>query len=119
MTKYTKRVITIIKIHAKTVANIEAKKTDTKGGELAWSVGLSQDGKEPATHYWNNWQMTPDEMAKLKKDLDDNIASENIQWFELDHWDPAIVKPTPDEVLNLSHPPLKQIEPETKLNAKD
>ena len=110
-TKYTKRVIVIVAATKKDDANLQAKKTDTKGGEYAWTIGLSSTGLLPITHYWNNWQMTPAEMTKLKADLTANISPTDIQWFELNDWDPAKAKPTPDEVLLLAKPPLKRIEP--------
>ena len=110
MTEYTKRTIIVVTAGQTSAANQKAKQVDTIGGEFTWTVRLSPDGLEPASHLWCNWQMKPDEFDALKALLDE-IPGHNEQIFDLDHWDPVISRPTPDEVLNMTTPKLKRIEP--------
>jgi len=108
MTEYTKRVIVIVPKGQAIAANARAKQVDKVGGGFTWTSELSPTGNAPATHYWCNWQMKPSEFNDLYQKLDEAIPG-RFQWFELDHWDPAISKPTNAAVLVMSNPPLKQI----------
>ena len=108
-TEYTERVVVIVESGQVDLANQQAEYIDPDGGEFAWTVGLSPTGEPPTTHYWNNWQMTPGQRTELSTRLD-AIISGYYQWFDLDSWDPAIARPTPKEILQLSDPPLKVLE---------
>lgn len=46
-------------------ANTLAKQADHVGGDLTFTVELSNDGMEPATHYWCCWKVTTEEWEYL------------------------------------------------------
>ncbi len=108
MTEYTKRVIIIVTAGQANAANAQAKLVDTGGGEFAWTARLSPDGLEPASHLWCNWQMKPSDFDSLIALLAE-IPGHNEQVFELDSPDPAIARPTPDEILDMTTPKLKVV----------
>ncbi len=108
MTDYTKRVVIVVTGGQLVAANAQAKLVDVLAGEFTWTVGLSPSGDLPATHFWCNWQMMPDQFVTLESLLA-LIPGHNEQIFELDSFDPAIAKPTIDEILAMTNPPLKVI----------
>ena len=59
---YTRRAIIVTPASLAPQANAGAKQNDLDpvGGEKTFTVPLSATGSLPATHYWCNWQMTPD-----------------------------------------------------------
>jgi hypothetical protein len=57
MSQYPRRVLIIIPAEYQAVANQAALGFDETGGDRTFTVGLSADGQEPATHFWASIQM--------------------------------------------------------------
>jgi len=68
-TAYTKRLIIVVSAVVSSACNDESKKVDTVRGDKTFTVGLSETGSSPVTHYWCNWVMTPEDETALKDKL--------------------------------------------------
>lgn len=65
-TKHVHRLIVVVPVEDRETACVLTKSVDRTGGERTFSSRLSPDGAEPATHLWCDWNMTDDEMERLK-----------------------------------------------------
>lgn len=90
---YDQRMILVCAASVQGVANAQAKKVDTHGGEFTFTVALSPSGLPPATHYWCNWQMTSEERTALEGYLA-GLKNQGLGWAY------DAVEYTPEQVLD-------------------
>jgi len=94
-----RKAIIVIGANQKRAATAIAKQIDIIGGDNTFSgLGLSADGKEPATHFWCNWNCSASEYDFFEK--------QEMPWWKV--YDGQLM--TPDEVLAFEG--LEKIQPE-------
>lgn len=100
------RVLLVIPAADRAAANTAAATYfDPAGGAATFSVGLSPDGSEPATHYWASAQFTDATYALLQQVKPAFPAAELIDY------DLALEPSWPEEVLSVLG--LKRVAPTT------
>lgn len=82
MEPHDQQTLVLIVESAQDVANLQAKRIDTLGGENTFSAGLSPDGNLPITHYWCNWFMTAEEKGSFVNFLNALVLSERAWIYD-------------------------------------
>src|SRR5215212_7270182 len=93
MTKYTQRVLIVVRAPDGATANEAAKKFDPMGGRLTFTVGLSPTGENPPTHYWCSGQLRPETWQTVQGMKGGFVGSTFLAF------DPESEKGKPDVVL--------------------
>ncbi len=81
-TLYTDRLIIVIVASLQAQANTRATEVDPVGGSQTFTVGLSPSGNLPATHYWCNWQLLPDERVRLNNRIGSLGNASKVRIFD-------------------------------------